>query len=50
MEEKKHEEETNVASISLQSTMQSKVGEKAGSRMYVETKVRGKKLHYSKQR
>jgi len=44
MEEKRHEKETSIALISLLSVIQSKVGEQVSNRMYVETKVGGKKL------
>jgi len=44
MEEERHEEEISIASISPLSATQSKVGEEAGSRMYVDTVVSNKKL------
>jgi len=44
MEKERREEETSTASISFLSAIQSKVGEQAGSRMYVQTEVGGKKL------
>jgi len=44
MEEERQEEEGNIASMSLLSAIQTKVGEQTGRRMYVETKVEGKKL------
>ena len=44
MEEKRHEKETSIALILLLSVIQSKVGEQVSNRMYVETKVGGKKL------
>ena len=42
MEKERQEEETSIAS--LLSVIQSKAGEQAGGRIYVETKVGGKKL------
>ena len=44
MEEKRQEEETSVASISILSATQSNVGEQAGSRMCVDTEVGDQKL------
>jgi len=44
MEEERHEKETNIASTSLLSAIQSKLGEQADDCMYVETKFSGKKL------
>jgi len=44
MDEERHEEEISIASILLLSATQSKVGEQAGSRMYVDTGSGGKKL------
>jgi len=44
MEEERQEEEGRIASMSLLNAIQTKVGEQSSSRMYVETKVRGKKL------
>ena len=44
MDEERQEEEGRIASMSLLSAIQTKVGEQAGGRMYVETEVGGKKL------
>jgi len=44
MEEEKQEEKGKIASMSLLSSIQTKVREQLGGRMYVETKVRGKKI------
>jgi len=44
MEEERQEEEGKIASMSLLSAIQTKVGEQLIGRMYVETEVGGKKL------
>jgi len=44
MEEERQDEEGRIASMSLLSAIQTKVGEQLGGRMYVETEVGGKKL------
>jgi len=44
MEEGTQEEEGRVASITLISAIQAKVGEQTDDRIYVETEVEGKKL------
>ena len=44
MEEERQEEEQRIASTTLLSTIQAKMGEQIGGRIYVKTEVEGKKL------